>query len=334
MAHPVKNWFKSQKHTQRFHPSWIVIVVVVTAALWATMWFVADKTGKEIADATGHPATTTKQPGSSSPGAPADAPATAAAPEPGDTAPGSGAQKDSALRPASFTPPAPDAIPEGPFGDAVRLGRNIFNDTQTYAKAYVGNGLNCVNCHLDEGRKADSAPLWGAFAMFPAYRDKNKKVNSYEDRLTGCFRFSMNGKAPPPGSKELIALMSYSYWLAHGAPTGVELPGRGYPKVADPLQTPDAKRGEKLFMANCAICHGADGQGTKLKTGRYAFPPLWGGDSFNGGAGMSKDHNAAAFIQANMPLGQGGTLSDQEAWDIAHFMNSHSRPPDPRKKGE
>ena len=31
-----------------------------------------------------------------------------------------------------------------------------------------------------------------------------------------------------------------------------------------------------------------------------------------------------------MPLGKGGTLSEQEAWDVAAFMNSHERPQDPR----
>ena len=39
--------------------------------------------------------------------------------------------------------------------------------------------------------------------------------------------------------------------------------------------------------------------------------------------------NAAGFIQANMPLGKGGTLSEQEAWDVAACMNSHERPQDP-----
>jgi thiosulfate dehydrogenase len=43
--------------------------------------------------------------------------------------------------------------------------------------------------------------------------------------------------------------------------------------------------------------------------------------------------NASGFIQANMPLGKGGTLSEQDAWDVAVFMNSHERPQDPRFKG-
>ena len=39
-----------------------------------------------------------------------------------------------------------------------------------------------------------------------------------------------------------------------------------------------------------------------------------GADSFNWGAGMHQIGNAAGFIKANMPLGQAGMLSDQEAW--------------------
>jgi thiosulfate dehydrogenase len=45
---------------------------------------------------------------------------------------------------------------------------------------------------------------------------------------------------------------------------------------------------------------------------------------------MHQIGNAAGFIKANMPLGQAGMLSDQEAWDVAYFMNAHERPQDPR----
>lgn len=230
-----------------------------------------------------------------------------------------------------FTPPPASAIPAGAFGDAIRLGRNIFSDTQTYAKKFVGNGLNCVNCHLDAGRKANSAPLWGAYVKYPAYREKNKKVNSYEDRLAGCFRFSMNGTAPAYDSQEMVALVAYSFWLAEGAPTGAQLAGSGYPKLEMPARAPDAARGAAVFNANCVICHGAAGQGTQVN-GQYVFPPLWGKDSYNAGAGMTRVDTAAEFIKANMPLGKGETLSLQEAWDVAQYINSHPRPPDPRNK--
>jgi len=230
-----------------------------------------------------------------------------------------------------FSPPAEGDIPNSPLGDMIRLGRDIFVDTQTHAKGYVGNGLNCVNCHLDAGRLANSGPLWAAYVAYPAFRTKNNKVNSYAERLEGCFRFSMNGRMPPSDSDIVVALTSYSYWLATGAPTGAQLAGRGYPDVAKPPLAPDVQRGRVVYAERCALCHGVNGQGTKVAN-KYAFPPLWGMDSYNFGAGMHRVNTAAAFIKANMPLGQANSLSDQQAWDVAAFMDSRERPPDPRRK--
>lgn len=316
-----KTWYESQKLTRKFHPGWIVIAV---AGVFIVLGLVAIP-AVLVSETAPPPATAT---------APADASSHDKVPV--DSTPEIIRQTPSpeSLRKAKtirvdFSPPSDDAMPTGDFGNAVRLGKQIFTDTQTYARRYVGNKLNCVNCHLGAGRRMDSAPLWAAYGMYPAYRDKNKRVNTYEERLAGCFRFSMNGKAPAPDSKEMVALVSYSYWLASGAPIGVELKGRGYPKLADPPQKPDPERGKVVFEANCALCHGADGQGTAVD-GHYVFPPLWGNYSFNGGAGMSRVKTAAAFIRANMPLGKGNSLSEQEAWDVAKYIDSKPRPPDPR----
>ncbi|MEO7155946.1 MAG: c-type cytochrome, partial [Vicinamibacterales bacterium] len=218
----------------------------------------------------------------------------------------------SALR---FTPPDESTIPNSPLGDMIRFGRDVFTDTQRYAKPYVRNGLNCVNCHLDAGRQSNSAPMWAAYVAYPAFRAKNQQVNSFAERLEGCFIFSMNGTMLPADSGVVIGLISYSYWLATGAPTGAQLAGRGFPAVEPPPLTPDTRRGSVVYVASCASCHGGDGAGSKA-AGRYVFPPIWGGASYNAGAGMHRDHTAAAFIKANMPLGQGGTLTDQEAWDV------------------
>jgi thiosulfate dehydrogenase len=234
-------------------------------------------------------------------------------------------------REPAFVPPPESAIPQGPYGDMVRLGREIFRRTRQNAPAYVGNGLDCTNCHLDAGRLADSSPLWGAYGMYPQYRKKNGHVNSYGERLQGCFMYSMNGKAPPLDDK--VALETYSYWMAQGAPLGVKLPGAGYPRVPTPAKAPDYARGQAVFDRDCALCHGADGRGQKV-AGRYVFPPLWGPDSFNWGAGMHELDKATAFIKANMPLGRGGMLSDQDAWDVAMFMDAHERPQDPRYTGD
>lgn len=317
-----RTWYESQKQTRKFHPGWIVMVVGGTLALAGVIVIPAILVSRTAPP----PATAAPSPDASDhDGAPAGS-----KPQVIEQTPGPARLRDAKTIQVDFSPPPDAAMPAGEFGEAVRLGKAIFTDTQTYARQYVGNKLNCVNCHLDAGRKTESAPLWAAYGMFPVYRDKNKHVNTYEERLAGCFVYSMNGKAPAPASKEMVALVSYSYWLAKGAPLGVELKGRGYPKLPEPLQKPDAARGKQVFEANCALCHGIDGQGTEI-SGRYVFPPLWGKNSFNGGAGMSEVGNAAAFVHANMPLGKGKSLSVQQAWDVAQYLTSQPRPADPRK---
>lgn len=231
-----------------------------------------------------------------------------------------------------FAPPEAHAIPDNEFGEMVKKGQDIFLLTPQNAKGYVGNSLNCASCHLDAGRRADSSPLWAAYVLYPAYRSKNQHVNTLAERLQGCFQYSMNGIAPPADSEVIVALQSYMYWLAQGAPTGVKLKGQGYPDLDEPAQRPDFVRGQHVYEQNCALCHGADGQGQKAE-GKTVFPALWGDDSFNWGAGMHSVSTAAAFIKANMPLGKPGTLTDQQAWDVAQYMNSHDRPQDPRYKG-
>lgn len=235
-------------------------------------------------------------------------------------------------KPSGFEPPDRMTMPDGEYGKVVRLGEKIFTETNVYAKKYVGNDLNCVNCHLDAGRKPDSAPLWAAFVHYPAYRSKTGQVDTLASRMQGCFEFSMNGKAPPADDETLTALQTYAFWLAKGAPVGTAIPGSGYPKLKKAAMPPDFDRGGKVYAANCALCHGADGQGQK-SSGKQVFPPLWGPRSFNWGAGMHQMGNAAGFIKANMPLGKGGTLSDQDAWDVAMFMDSQERPQDPRYAG-
>ncbi len=233
----------------------------------------------------------------------------------------------------AFQPPPDEAIPDDEFGNMVRLGRKIFTHTGKYAAEYVGNNQSCVNCHLDAGRLANSAPLWAAWVRYPTYRKKNQMVNTMQERIQGCFRYSMNGTPPPADGETLKALMSYAYWMAEGAPTGVTLPGQGYPKLDKPKLEPDYQRGADVFAHNCALCHGADGEGVR-QDDQQVFPPLWGKHAFNWGAGMHRINTAAAFIRANMPLGKGGSLSVQQAWDVAYFVNSHDRPQDPRFEGD
>ena len=230
-----------------------------------------------------------------------------------------------AADPVPLSPPATTALPAGPLGDSVRYGQSLVTNTRALATGSVGNGLNCSNCHLDGGRAAYAAPFVGLWGVFPEYRARRGSVESLSERINDCFERSMNGKPLPSDSREMIALLSYIAWLSEGVPTGVEVQGRGFKEISAPSQ-PNPARGESLYVAKCAACHGADGAGLRGADNAYVFPPLWGAQSFNSGAGMARVSVAAAFVQAKMPLGNGGTLSDQDAYDIAAYFTSKPRP--------
>ncbi|MFU1981439.1 c-type cytochrome [Bordetella hinzii] len=238
-----------------------------------------------------------------------------------------------------YLPPPEDALPKGPHGEAVKRGRDIFTQTGAYVKDHVGNAMACANCHLDAGRRENSAPMWAAYGAYPAYRAKTGSISTLEDRIQGCFMYSMNaqhspsGHAPEAGSDVYRDLITYMAWLADGAPAGEKLRGALYPKITKPKEGYDLGRGLAVYQQNCALCHGEQGQGTRDAQGQMKFPPLWGAESYNWGAGMARIDTAAGFIKANMPMGKPYSLSDQQAWDVAAFINSHERPKDPRQTG-
>ncbi len=235
-----------------------------------------------------------------------------------------------AQSPDNFEPPPDSALPANPEdAKAMLLGQRIFDDTPKYAAKYTGNTLSCRNCHTDRGRNPLSSPLWAAAPQYPKYRSKNRMINSLAMRIEGCFRYSENGTPPPADSEEIVALMTYINWLATGLPIGITPKASGYPALAAPAAKPDRGGGETVYAAHCAVCHGATGQGSAF-AGAQVIPPLWGPQSYNWGAGMHSLDNAAAFVYANMPYGVPGTLSEQQAWDVAAWINSQPRPQDPR----
>lgn len=241
--------------------------------------------------------------------------------------------------------PSVEDIPDDQFGAAVRRGMKAFNQTRQVAGEYVGNGQNCSNCHLGKGMAPNSAPLWAAWGVYPKYRGKNDHVNTMDERIRGCFTYSMNAKGsekghpPKPDSQILKDMQAYMFWSAQGAPIGESIPGRGYREVPMPDKGYSVSRGEKIYEEQCAICHGDDGSGKYAEDGKQIFPALWGEKAYNWGAGMHRVNTAAAFIKYNMPLGKANpvekhaALSDQEAWDVSAFINSHERPQDPRWEG-
>ena len=249
----------------------------------------------------------------------------------------------------AWSVPDIDKLPNDPWGKLVRLGRD--QTVATYArlgpeaadpaKHYAGNNLSCQNCHLEAGTKQFGLPFVGVFADFPQYRGREGKVGSLEDRINGCMERSMNGRALPLDSTEMAAFVAYIKFLSTGVPIGAQTSGRGTGDIPKLARAADLTHGKAVFAQTCASCHGLDGQGKRHgpvgDVGGYEFPPLWGPDSFNDGAGMNRLISAANFVHSNMPNGTtwaAPALSADDAWDVAAYFESQPRPARPHLEND
>ncbi|GAB2180351.1 c-type cytochrome [Denitratisoma sp. agr-D3] len=225
-----------------------------------------------------------------------------------------------------------------PNADQLVRGMRLHVETKALLPEKVGNALNCTSCHLNAGTVADGSPFVGVSAFFPSYAPRAGRIITLEDRINGCFKRSMNGKPLPVDSADMKAMVAYFDWMKRETKPGDKVAGRGVGKV-DPSIVPNADNGKKVYAAQCAVCHGQDGEGLKRSDGRYVYPPLWGDESYNIGAGMARTYTAAAFVKRNMPigfhnkfpLGQGNDLTDQEVVDVAEYFSHQPRPDFPEK---
>lgn len=242
----------------------------------------------------------------------------------GDLPPGSSVQAETAAETsdaidAVFTPPSPETIPSGHRGEQIRMGYEVVVHTQQFAKRYVGNKLNCTNCHLDGGMNPNAASFIGLSVQYPEYRARVGRKITLAERINECFERSLNGKPLPSDSSKLQAVIAYIEWLSQHVPRGSQVAWRGVPRISS-MRTPDRVKGKAVFGKKCFFCHGTDGQGT------MAGPPVWGPGSYSIGAEMARVSVAASFIKGNMPRGWGWTVTDSEAFDVAAYINSQPRP--------
>jgi thiosulfate dehydrogenase len=238
-------------------------------------------------------------------------------------------------------PSPPRELPPGELGRVVALGKEIVENTGAHplSKPFVRNALTCNSCHLDAGTDPQAATFLGVATAYPAWSPREKRVITLEDRVLNCFMRSMNGVRPPNGSKVSVAVTAYVTWLSSGERLAMNpkapLGPRSVPPLKIAMDLADAVRGKALYAEHCASCHGDDGRGTE------DGPPVWGDMSYNDGAGLSRNDKLAAWLKVAMPLGD-PSLSEQEALDIAAYVNSKPRPkfvledhlPQPGRRGE
>ncbi|MFK9093527.1 c-type cytochrome [Bacillus salipaludis] len=226
----------------------------------------------------------------------------------------------------TYEPPSMEKVPAGPLGESIKLGYKLMNETNTAVPNNVGNNLACSSCHGTAGTDGTS-PLTGVTAVYPTFNPRAGKVLTIEDRINGCFKRSMNGHPLEAASDEMRAMVAYLNYISTNVPIGIKERPWIIKNSLQTVPTPDLANGEKLYQQSCSACHGADGSGTGPTSG----PALWGDKSFNIGAGMGRISTTAGYIKRNMPLGEmggvkQGSLTDQQAADLAGFILSKDRP--------
>ena len=227
-------------------------------------------------------------------------------------------QQSNATRRVPFRVPSEVELRDSAYRASALRGRAILLATRDSLPRNVGNSLRCASCHLDNGLRQNAMPWVGSYARFPQYRARSGRVDLIEDRINDCFARSMNGKALAPSGRDMRDIVAYLAFLSSGIPVGAVMEGQGLARLK-PIEG-DLNRGIAMFASTCARCHGGNGQGTALA------PPLWGARSYNVGAGMANIITAASFIHAVMPLDRAQKLTEQQAFDIATYINTRPRP--------
>lgn len=219
--------------------------------------------------------------------------------------------------------------------ELLKYGKELIAHTAKYFGpsgeiSQITNGLNCQNCHLDAGTKVFGNNYGSVASMYPKMRARSGKVENIYKRVNDCFERSLNGQPLDTNSKEMAAIKAYIEYIGKDVPKGEKAKGSGLKDIELLDRAASPVKGEEVYTAKCASCHRPDGLGMKNIDGKtYQYPPLWGDESYNDGAGLYRVSNFAKYVKYNMPLGvthRTAQLSDEEAWDVAAYVNSQNRP--------
>lgn len=234
-----------------------------------------------------------------------------------------------------WVPPDSTKISNDAHGDLVRYGRELIAHTAVYlgpkgSVMQISNGMNCQNCHLKSGKKKFGNNYSAVAPLYPKYRARSGGIETIEKRINDCLERSLNGSPLILDSREMQAMKAYILWVGSNVPKNEVPEGAGLYALPFLARAADPVKGKTVFEKHCVSCHGKNGEGEKHINGvEWLYPPLCGDESYNTGAGLFRLSRFAGYVKANMPNGatvEKPILTDEEAWDVAAYINSLPRP--------
>ena len=232
--------------------------------------------------------------------------------------------------------------------------------TDGEAPLYQGEVMNCSTCHAQGGTVPYAYPLFRTSNFFGVRDVVNDPENTADvgklygnlgymrdtvTRIRDCGVHCAGGGEIPEDSAEMAALVAWTDVVRDGIYPGEgliegfknpaseadlkKIPGARIPPfsevLTDPTLTADPVVGAQLYATSCASCHGKDGSGKWNSRKGYSAPPLSGPASYTKAGGPYMVPVVASFIQQQMPLSSPGSLTKQEALDIAAYVSSMDR---------
>lgn len=231
--------------------------------------------------------------------------------------------------------PKIDTIADHQRQQLISYGKELIVNTSKYLgpNGLVGklsNGMNCQNCHLDAGTRHLGNNYAAVYANYPKFRARSGTKETIIKRISDCMERSLNGTKLDSNGIEMRAMVAYINFIGSGVKKGVTPKGVGLEKLAYLNRAADPQKGKLVYKGKCISCHGTLGEGISTADGKsFIYPPLWGPKSYNDAAGLYRISNFAGYVKNNMPFGatyQNQILTDEEAWDLAAYVNNQPRP--------
>ena len=228
-----------------------------------------------------------------------------------------------------------NAITDSKLKLQVAYGKELIAHTSKYlgplgSVIKISNGMNCQNCHLQAGTVTWGNNYGSVASLYPKFRARSGSSENIYKRINDCFERSLNGKALDTAGKEMQAIAAYINFLGSNVAKGKKAAGSGFKDLAYLDRAADAEKGFTVYTTKCQSCHQQNGEGVfNADKTEFTYPALWGKNSFNDGAGLYRLSNFAKYAKYNMPQGttyQNPQLTDEEAWDVAAYVISQTRP--------
>lgn len=233
-------------------------------------------------------------------------------------------------------------LPEGNTGREILYGRELLVNTSYYfgkkgiIKPLLSSAVQCQSCHLDAGTRMYGNHLLLSYKKFPSYFPRTGQKITLEERIHLCIKDHYRGFNSSLPENEMRAIKNYLRWISKSKFEHIEEAQSSFMKFAFPGRKASRDRGKKVYAQHCLRCHGSNGAGEMTKDNiMYLYPPLWADKGYSLNSPFLQNYRLAQFIRATMPFGarpDNPILSEEEALDVAVFINNRPRWGEPSKK--